>query len=406
MTERGERRAIVRLQTVEQRLARGDEILLPLPGRAGARIEREHRIDRDVGCIDDVDGLEDAVVAQLEVGGRQAGDRVAAVRDEHVHAHAERARREGLFLGGEDRTRRQQRGSAAAISATASRRVIEGSLTRGYASAATPPSCARARLGAPSSRGALSRPSALSAPSGLGRLAAARRRACATASPRALPRRPAAASGGWSLPRRRRPAEPRSRGRRPRRRLRLRARGFLRRHLRFGLRRQPLGRGDVGGIDALLRRLSTPFSTLPWKKRTTPWRSRSIRNSPSFWQPRSRSFRLWKPNFRSSNVGSTPRRNCFTWRTYIGQRGGLRRRLEEPADFGDRFAMPRRLAARSGCPDRPWPCVDARQPARSCRDGACCGARILRRRASSCAGRVVAVLFQLDEDVASRLRAA
>ena len=35
--------------------------------------------------------------------------------------------------------------------------------------------------------------------------------------------------------------------------------------------------------------------TLPWKKRMTPWRSRSIRNSPSRWHARSRSFRLANP---------------------------------------------------------------------------------------------------------------
>ena len=80
---------------------------------------------------------------------------------------------------------------------------------------------------------------------------------------------------------------------------------------------------------------ATACMTLPGKIRMTPWRSRSMRNRPSRWQARIRSTRLAKPNLRSSNEASTLRRNCLAWRIYIGQRGRILGRLEQPAHLAD-----------------------------------------------------------------------
>jgi hypothetical protein len=58
---------------------------------AGAGVERENRLDGHFSRVDHLDALEDAVVAQLEVGGPQTADGLTTVGDEHVDPHRERA---------------------------------------------------------------------------------------------------------------------------------------------------------------------------------------------------------------------------------------------------------------------------------------------------------------------------
>ena len=130
--------------------------------------------------------------------------------------------------------------------------------------------------------------------------------------------------------------------------------------------------------------------TLPWNRRITPWRSRSIRNSPSRWQARSRSTRLVKPNFRSSNDESTLRMNCLAWRTYIGQRGGF------CADWNRRRTSRTASAARGSppAPARPPPRPPPRGAARSDSARRGCGsargaAAPRGRRARHCGGGAV-----------------
>ena len=96
MIERDDRRTIDGLQAVEDGVAGGNEIGESASANAGAGVEGEHDTDWNVHGIDDIHSLENAVVAQLEVARGQAGNRFAAVHDEHVHADAKRPRRKRL----------------------------------------------------------------------------------------------------------------------------------------------------------------------------------------------------------------------------------------------------------------------------------------------------------------------
>ena len=79
-----------------QGLGRAAQVGLPLAGGAQARVEREHGVDGDVSAVNDIERLQDAVVAKFEILGGQAAQRFAAAGDEHVHADGDGAGGETL----------------------------------------------------------------------------------------------------------------------------------------------------------------------------------------------------------------------------------------------------------------------------------------------------------------------
>ncbi len=66
--------------------ARAAEMFETVARHAVAHVERQDDVERDLLEADDVDGLGDAFVADVEVGRRQPSDGPAILRDEHVDA--------------------------------------------------------------------------------------------------------------------------------------------------------------------------------------------------------------------------------------------------------------------------------------------------------------------------------
>src|SRR6185436_631745 len=100
MVERRQRRAIGRPEPGQKRLARADQVGLPLAGCAQAGVESKHGVDGYFGAVYDIERLGNAVVAQLEIPGGESANRPAALRDEHVNADGDGAGRESLAMQG------------------------------------------------------------------------------------------------------------------------------------------------------------------------------------------------------------------------------------------------------------------------------------------------------------------
>ena len=104
MTEGEQRRSIVLRQSIEQRVTSALQMRQPFPGDAGADVEGQEDVQRDLLKADHVDVLRDAVVAYLEVGGAEPGHDLAAVGHEHVHANRLALRRKRRLLRGRSAT--------------------------------------------------------------------------------------------------------------------------------------------------------------------------------------------------------------------------------------------------------------------------------------------------------------
>ena len=98
MTERHQRGLIGFLQPAENGAARAPQVVEPLARDAVAHVEAENHVERNLLEADEIDLLRHAVVEDLEVGGFQAGDRLAFVGDEDVDAHRFYFRRERRLL--------------------------------------------------------------------------------------------------------------------------------------------------------------------------------------------------------------------------------------------------------------------------------------------------------------------
>ena len=78
------------------------------PGDAAADVEGTDDVERQGLVMDVGDGLEDAVVAELEVGGGQSRDRTPAARHERVDANRRDLTPESRALRGQVQARQRQ----------------------------------------------------------------------------------------------------------------------------------------------------------------------------------------------------------------------------------------------------------------------------------------------------------
>src|SRR5262245_2373325 len=99
MAEREQRRTIILGQSIEQRMAGRLQVLQPFAGHAGADVECQEHVQRNLLEAHEIDRLKHTVVTHFEVAGTESSDNFGAIGDEHVHAYGFALCGEGRLLG-------------------------------------------------------------------------------------------------------------------------------------------------------------------------------------------------------------------------------------------------------------------------------------------------------------------